>query len=271
MKNSIFIEAFNTRDIDAFLKLMFPTSWQGAAARILESGVEFSNDLCSWAPRWSKVSPTIREGRTKLETAIKSCIFRTHDCVHQLWGLPLPSERLDETDFYLYKRAQMCGEVAVLTLIEFDFCNYLFENFSESKEVIWKRNAIPMLKGPLQGKTTLQIALRMDDMLHKKSRPKWVRDLEVATKFADDYVPMLQRDRDNIDNNFRLMKENKWRPITAPNARYDSGLDGLELTTWMINDFFHQCQTDNEVDIPLREFNKERRSGIILPEGWNSL
>lgn len=271
MKQSIFIEAFHTKDIEVFLRLLFPQHWQGAAARIIESGAEFADYLCPWAPRWSKIPPTIRRGKNELDTAIKSCIFRVHDCIHQLWGLPLPSERLDDSDFYLLKRAQMCGEVAVLTLTEFDFCNYLYTNYPETRELIWSRNAIPMLHGPLHGKNTLQIALRLDDLLHKKSRPKWVRDTIEATSFVNDYVPMLQTDRDNIDNNFKLMRLNNWRPTNAPNARYNGNLDGLELTTWMINDFFHQCDTDAVIDTALGQFNRNRRDGIKIPDGWNSL
>ena len=271
MSRSIFVEAFQTKDVAVFLRLLFPPPWQGAAARIIESGVDFSNYLCPWAPRWSKIPPTVRQGKNELDTAIKSCIFRVHDCIHQLWGLPLPSERLDEADFYSLKRAQMCGEVAVLTLTEFDFCNYIYTNYPETRELLWSRNAIPMLHGPLYGKTTLQIALRLDDLLHKKSRPKWVRDMREATAFVDDYVPMLQADRDNIDNNFKIMRTNNWRPTMAPNARYNNNLDGLELTTWMINDFFHQCDTDAGIDEPLRQFNRARREGIIIPDGWNSI
>lgn len=246
--NSIFTKAFYTRDIKEFLNLLLPESWQGITARILETGAEFSSVMCAWAPRWSKISPTIRRGQTPLEMAIKSSIYRTHDCFHQLWGLPIPGSSFSEDDFYLYKRSQMCGEVAVLSLIEFAFCKHLYDSFPESKEVILKRNAIQMLDGPLQNKTMLQIALRLDDILHKKSRPKWLRNHKESTDFANDYVPM-----------------------GATNSRYNQNLDGLELTTWMINDFFHQMNTDPIVDEPLRQFNIKRRETIILPAGWNGL
>jgi hypothetical protein len=267
--DSVFIEAFNTRNVVEFLNLLFPPAWSGVVARIAETGVEFSDTLCHWAPRWSKIPLTVRKGKTDEETAIKSCIFRVHDCFHQLWGLPLPSVRLDESDFYLYKRAQMCGEVAVLTLTEFNFCQHLYDLCPHTRGLIWKRNAIPLLKGPLSNKTTLQIALRLDDILHKKSRPKWLRDSVEATAFADDYVPMLELDRKNIDNNWNIMKKNRWRPVGAPNSRYNQNLDGLELTTWMINDFFHQCETDNVIDEALMKFNRERRATIVIPDGWN--
>lgn len=272
MTDSIFMNAFRSRDVGHFLRLLFPPAWSGVIARIEETGAHFQireDAPCHWAPRWSPIPLTIRKGANEEETAIKSCIFRVHDCIHQLWGLPLPSGRMDESEFYMYKRAQMCGEVAVLTLTEFNFCNHLYETYPETRELIWKRNAIPLLRGPLNGKSTLQIALRLDDILHKKSRPKWLRESKEATAFADDYVPMLEADRLNIDHNWKIMKEKKWRPIGAPNSRYNQNLDGLELTTWMINDFFHLCDTDSVVDVGLREFNIERRSWIEIPDGWN--
>jgi hypothetical protein len=270
MSQDPFIEAFQTRDIEHFLKLVFPPTWQGLAARIVESGVTISTDpFGAWAPRWSKIPPTIRAGKTSIETALKSCMFRVHDCIHQLWGLPLPSERLDEDDFYEYKRAQMCGEVAVLTLTEFDFANYWYGEREDLQGLLQVRMALPMMWGPLAGKTTLQVAQRLDDLLHKKSRPRWVREHAAATAFVDDYVPMLEFDRVNINHNWKLMKAANWRPVGAPNSRYSPHLDGLELTQWMIEDFFHLMQTDAVVDEPLRDFNRQRREGIVLPAGWN--
>lgn len=269
MNSSNLIKAFNAKDIEEFLSLIFPTTWAGVSARILESGVELSDSMCPWAPKWSKIPPTIRNGSTEVETALKSCIFRVHDCIHQLWGLPLPGKEFSNDDFYLYKRAQMCGEVAVLTLTEFSFCHQIYESSNaDVRSFIWKRNAVPMIKGPLQNKSILQIALRLDDILHKKSRPKWLRDSKYATDFANDYVPMLETDRQDIDHNWNIMKTLNWRPAFAPNARYSPSLDGLELTSWMINDFNHLMDTDPVVDYELRNFNKERRNKIILPEGW---
>jgi len=266
----IFAKAFETRDIEEFLNLAFPTEWKGLAARIIESGVEFDSKLCDWAPRWSKIPPTVRNGKTEFETTVKSCMFRVHDCLHQLWGLPIPSSELNEDDFYEYKRAQMCGEVAVLTLTEFDYSNYWYKRGNdELKNLLWNRNALPLLYGPLLGKSTLQIAQRMDSLLHKKVHPRWVREMKEATEFVEDYVPMLEDDRTNINHNWKLMKRDNWLPVGAPNSRYNPNLDGLELTQWMINDFFHLMDTDSKVDEPLRDFNRNRRAGIVLPSGWN--
>lgn len=262
-------KAYETRDVQEFLSLLFPPAWQGVTARIVETGVEFSDTMCPWAPRWSKIPPTERTGHSVWSGMIKSCIFRVHDCFHQLWGLPLPSIDFTNEDFYTYKRTQMCGEVAVLTLTEFLFCKHLWDTYPQTRELLDRRNAMQMLHGPLSGKSTLQVALRLDDLLHKKSLPKWVRDCKYSTSFVKDYVPMLELDRRNIDHNWKIMRDNKWRPVGAPCSRYSQNLDGLELTTWMINDFFHQCDTDSTVDESLRDFNRMRRSKIIIPNGWN--
>lgn len=268
----VFFKAFNTRDVAEFMRLVFPPSWAGVAARILESGVEFDDGMCAWAPRWSKIPLTIRCGETDLHTAVKSCLFRAHDFLHQLWGLPIPSHRMDEDDFFLFKRAGMCGEVAVLCISEFGLANYWYQKCHDLysfQTMFAERNAIPMLLGPLQGKTMVQVAQRLDELLHKKTRPRWVREHAPSTAFVDDYVPMLEADRSNIDHNWQLMKRNQWRPTTAPNSRYSPNLDGLELTQWMVNDFYHLLDTDPMVDEALREFNRERRAKIVLPIGWN--
>lgn len=266
----IFIKAFESRDLGHFMSLFFPPSWNSVAARIIESGAEFSLGLCDWAPRWSRIPLTIRNGKNELETAFKSCLFRAHDCIHQLWGLLIPSA-FDKENFYIYKRSQMCGEVAVLTLTEFELAWYWYNKRMDLRPLIDRRNAIPMLLGPLYGKSILQIAQRMDGLLHKKSFPRWAREHTHSTAFIEDYVPMLELDRFNIDNNWKLMREANWFPFGAPNSRYNSNLDGLELTQWMVNDFYHLQGSDPVVDEPLSEFNRQRRSSIILPTGWNSL
>ncbi len=269
--SKLIIDAFHSKDIKYFLDILFPAEWKSIAARIIESGAEFSSDMCAWAPKWSKIPPTVKKGNSELEIAVKSCIYRIHDCIHQLWGLPIPGENFSQEDFYSYKRAQMCGEVAVLTLTEFAFAKHFMTMFPNIKEFIMKRNAIPMMNGPLAGKNILQIALRLDSLLHKKICPKWVRDMPEAMAFVNDYVPMLESDRNTIDHNWKIMKDLNWRPINAPNSRYSLNLDGLELTSWMINDFFHLMDTDSVIDEGLQKFNKERREKIILPNGWNNV
>lgn len=268
---NIFKDAFYTRDIEEFLDLIFPHDWKPISARIIESGATFSNDMCDWAPRWSKIPPTIRYGNNELQTYVKSCIFRAHDCLHQLWGLPLPDADFSLDSFYKYKRSQMCGEVAVLTLTEFEFVDKISKQYPELSQFLYTRNALPIKYKVLYNKNIKQIAARLDGLLHKKIRPKWVRDNKEATDFCNDYVPMLQHDRDCIDHNWSLMKTNNWRPLDIPNARYSSNQDGLELTTWMINDFFHLLDTDETIDVALTNFNKSRRENIILPKTWNKI
>ena len=267
MKDRI-IQAANENNIESFLKLIFPTEWSPIIARIIESGVEFDEGMCKWAPRWSKVPFTIKNGKDELEAAIKSCLFRSHDCLHQLWGLPIPSSDFNEEDFYLFKRAGMCGEVAVLTLTEFFLAKHIYDNCEEAKPFLKRRCAIDMLSGPLFGKGMIEIAMRLDDVLHKKNRPRWLREHKPSILFADYYVPMLEDDRKGIDANWKSMKKNNWIPIDAPNSRYSSNLDGLELTLWMIKDFLHLLDTDSKIDRTLAEFNRQRRSKIILPNEW---
>lgn len=259
--------AFNAKTIEGLLEI-FPERWAGIAARIIESGAELSPTMCKWAPRWSKIPPTTKKGVSELEAATKSVIYRVHDSIHQLWGLPTPSPSFTVDDRYIYKRAQICGEVAVLTLTEFVFCQYLYESCPELKETIEKRNAIPMRHTVFKNLTTAQIAARMDGILHKQIKPRWLRDCAWSTAFAADYVPMLEYDRQGCDKNWQAMKEAGWVPTTAPNCRYSDQLDGLELTLWMIADFEHLMDTDSRIDVALRDFNRERRSHIVLPEAW---
>lgn len=264
-----FRQAFNTRNSMLFLDLIFPPEWKAIRSRILESGVLFSNDQCAWAPRWSKVPPTIRHGQSELEGHVKSCIYRAHDFIHQLWGLPHPDPNFTEEGFRVYKRSQMCGEVAVLTLTEFVLVPRLAEMHPTLRPFLEKRNAIPMLEGPLKGRSVEQVAARLDTLLHKKKRPSWVRNHASSTAFCDDYVPMLQHDRDCIDHNWKLLKAQRWENPELPNAPYSQDLDGLELTTWMIRDFFHQMDTGPETDDALAVFNRNRRGNLSLPSGWN--
>lgn len=265
------IQASQTSDIEKFLALAFPPEWDGIAARILETGATFSEGKCLWAPRWSKIPFTQKKGNSFEEAAYKSVIYRVHDCLHQLWGLPHPLDFTRE-EFYYYKRAQMCGEVAVLTLTEFVYAKYLYDTCNDSilKEFLWNRNALPLLEDPLKGKSILQIGMRLDDLLHKKSVPAWVRQNKYAINFIDDYVPMLESDRQQIDHNWEVMKENKWLPNDAPNVRYGRHLDGLELTIWMLEDFYHLQSTDGSEDRALIDFNRTRREKLILPKGWVS-
>lgn len=263
------LQAATETNIEKFLALTFPDEWGGLAARIIETGAEMSEEKCRWAARWSKIPPTVRIGNGDLKTAAKSVIFRVHDCLHQLWGLPHPHE-FTVDNFYYFKRSQMCGEMAVLTLTEFIYCKHLHQTFPELRDMLWNRNALPLLAGPLANKSTEQIAMRLDDLLHKQRRPRWVRENKHAMAFVKDYVPMLDDDRRQIDINWKAMKASNWLPHEAPKARFGRSLDGLELTLWMIHDFEHLLSSTREVDRSLVEFNRRRRAKLTLPKGWIS-
>jgi hypothetical protein len=262
------IKAAKATDIETFMKILCPIEWHPIIARIIESGVKFDSGLCKWLIGWSDIPNTKKTGIDDLDSALKTCMFKMHDCFHQLWGIPIPSIEFSEEEFYVSKRAQMCGEVSVLTMTEFMFAKHLWDTYPELRTYLESRNSLRMMHGVLKGKTPVEIAMRLDDILHKNRRPKWLRDNEASTAFADDYVPMLQRDRDNIDHNWEIMKLAKWIPTNAPNIRYSPNVDGLELTIWMITDFYHLLKTDDKVDYALAEFNHQRRQSIIIPEGW---
>lgn len=266
-----FRRAFETRNVSEFMALVFPPECESVAARIVESGVVMSDAMCPWAPRWSPVPPTVRQGETTYETYVKSCIYRAHDCIHQLWGLPRPDDDLNDASFRVFKRANMCGEVAVLTLTEFALCRSLHDRFEDLHPYLLKRNALQMLFGPLAGKSMQQVAARLDGLLHKRVTPDWVRQHPASMAFCADYQPMLQRDRKMVDENWRLMRSTGWRPpAEMPDARYDATLDGLELTLWMVDDFYHLVSTGKGVDSALVQFNAHRRCHE-LPHGWGVL
>ncbi|MCH9682936.1 MAG: hypothetical protein K0V04_15980 [Deltaproteobacteria bacterium] len=266
------LEAYDIFEIDQFLDRVFPPQWAGIAARILETGATMSPTPCLWAPRWTPVPPTQRIGRCDDESRMRSIIFRVHDCLHQLWGLPHPGDLESADDFRYYKRAQMCGEIAVLTLCEFVYVDWLYQSFPELSAWIEGRCAVLMLRKALRGKSTTQVALRLDEFLHKNHVSRWVREDEHARAFAEYYTPMLQKDRDAIDQCWAAMKaEPGWveRALAAaPKARFADTLSGLELTCWMIADFEHLLSTTPEPDWALAHWNRERRATIELPRGW---
>lgn len=266
-----FLEAYEIYDIEAFLERVLPPEWAGIRARILETGVTMSEEPCAWAPRWTPVPPTKRVGRTDDESRMRSIIYRVHDCLHQLWGLPQPA--LEADNYYEYKRAQMCGEVVVLTLCEFVYVQWLYDSFPELGAWIEGRCAVMMLKKDLRGKTTTQIATRLDEFLHQKRTPRWVKEDEHALAFAEYYTPMLQRDRDAIEQCWQSMKaEPTWVKENlqgAPLARFSASLSGSELSSWMIADFEHLMDTTPAPDWALVHWNRARRATIVMPQGWH--
>ena len=266
-------EAFNSKTVAGFLTALFPYEWFGVIARIIETGAEFEQGA-DWAPQWGRIPLTVKTGPSNLEAQVKACIYRAHDCLHQLWGLPIPSPEYTEDDFYHYKRVQICGEVTVLTLVEFMLGKHLYDYGTDDiKAIICNRNAVPLILpgGPLAGKTPIQVVQRMDELMHKKIRPQWVRDSEHATALCDDYVPMIQYDRDVVDANWERMKAANWRPQGIPHTKFNPDMSGLELTTWMMTDFYHLLATSSEIDTALAEFNKARRANVTFPPNWNNV
>ena len=55
-------KAFNAKTAEEFLMEVFPRRWKAIAARIVETGAEFSTtkDMDGFAPGWSHIPKTIR-------------------------------------------------------------------------------------------------------------------------------------------------------------------------------------------------------------------
>ncbi len=171
MENKIidFEKAFNTRDLKEFISLAFPNEWQPIVSRIMETGVTFGET--EFAPKWSSIPFTIRQGKNEKETWVKSTFFRVHDVLHQLWGLPVPKDFSKESR-YNFKKSWMCAEVAVLTLTEFVYGDWLYNTQPKwVVDIIKNRNAILMKNTTeLKNKSTRDIAIRLDGLLHKKNK-----------------------------------------------------------------------------------------------------
>lgn len=166
-------KAFKTRDVVEFMDEVFPPSWDGIKARIIETGVKFvDNDPSTekFALGWSFITPVIRRSKRgdERETWFKSIIFRVHDVLHQLFSLFVPQTWEDE-ELYQLKRMWMCAEVAVLTLTEFVYCQWLYDTQPHLREYLEHRNTL-LFKNTTQlaGKSTQDIASCLDQLLHLK-------------------------------------------------------------------------------------------------------
>lgn len=266
------LRAADATTIEAFLDLAFPAEWDGIRARILESGATFSSNPGRWAPGWTPIPFTVRIGRTDDESRMRSIFYRVHDCLHQLWGLPHPHDLTEASARRSFKRAVMCGEVAVLTLTEFVFAAHVHARFPELREWIDGRCAVPLMHTLLRGKTPTQVALRLDEILHKQFIGAWAQNSEPATAFATYYTPMLAEDRARVDVCIGAMAADPLATATlletAPRARFGDRMNGMELTAWMIADFEHQLTTSPAPDQALVDFNRDRRSRLVLPAQW---
>lgn len=265
-------KAFETRSLEEFMLQVFPEEWDPIAARILETGAYFE-ETDKFAPRWSSLPFTTRVSKNGdlVETHFKSMIFRVHDCLHQLWGLPIP-EKFDEDEYYYFKRMWMCAEVAVLTITEFFYCKWLYDTQPHLRKYLEDRNTLLFKDSTLlKTRNMFETANILDELLHKKIQPKWVRDNVHAKIFVEDFVPMLEQDRINIDHNWKLLVEQKEKDYLTkiPNQRYGRDLTGREFTQWMIEDFQHLLKTGIDVDYGLALFNQKRRRNLNLPETWN--
>jgi hypothetical protein len=269
--------AFHSRDVKEFMDLVLPPEWAGVKARILETGVIFASPdepQHKFALGWSFITPTMRLSKRDddRETWFKSIIFRVHDVLHQLFSLYVPQTWTPD-ELHSLKRMWMCAEISVLTLTEFVYCQWLYETQPHLREFLEHRNTL-LFKNTTQlsGKNPQDIASVLDQLLHLKARPKWVTDSPYGVKFLNDFVPMLEEDRVNIDHNLNLLSTQKDKDYLRfmPTPCYGNHLDGRELTVWMIKYFETLLDTGSSSDEMLRSFNESRRSRINLPDTWNS-
>jgi len=263
------VAAYYLRD---FLDQAFPDEWKPIAARILDAGAVYSDTDVAFAPRWTPVPRTMRYGRTEEETAFKSMIFRVHDCLHQLWGLSVPRNYTDEAERSHFKRVWMCTEVAVLTITEFFYCQWLYDTQPHLRPMLEHRNTLVFKRtSKLRDMSMTETALVLNAIIHENAAPEWVSENEHGRIFMADYCPMLEQDRVNIDHNWRLLCTAPPASLKdLPNQRYSRDLDGLKLTLWMIRDFTHLLDTDDDVDWPLHDFNAARRARVTMPATWNA-
>ena len=261
--------AASAEDIYSFMDELFPSDWGGVKSRITETGVKLTKTPEPWLIGFSDISFTQKSGSTYLESLLKSCLFTAHDCFHNLWGLPYIDDFSDES-FDLFKKAQMSGEVAVLCVTEFFLAKELVKSMPELKYIVEKRCAIQMISngGDLYQITPRDLAGRLDEVIHTGMDQFWVRKSKIASDFFGYYIPMLQKDRENIDANWEIMKKNNFIPNAFPNVRYNVNLTGAELTKWMVEDFLYMKTTDMHIDYELAEFNHKRRRAMKVPSGW---
>ncbi len=101
-------------------------------------------NMNGFAPGWSFIPKTVRYSKTanEEETYFKSMIFRVHDFMHQLWGLPIPGNFDDDKERQYFKRMWMCAEISVLTVVEFFYCQWLFDTQPHLRHFLIARNTL---------------------------------------------------------------------------------------------------------------------------------
>lgn len=264
------LRAFESTDIEEFLALALPPAWKGVASRILESGATLSPPGGPWCPGWTTVPLTLRgDGEDAQTRAVRSVMYRVHDCLHNLWPQPRPLR--SEKGRVAYKRVQMAGEVAVLTITEFSYGEWLFDTFPPLQRVIEPRVAVGLRKGLFRHLSLEQIAHRINDILHMGKDYAWAREDTDVRAWVEYYGPMLAADRALIDRCWLAINAHDWSPPdNAPSARTGMGLTGRETTSWMVRDFEHHVRSDADPDWGLVRLNRARRAEIQLPGEWGS-
>jgi hypothetical protein len=269
---NLIYQAFNTRDLEIFMNLMFPKSWKPVIYTILESGAIMSKDNCHWAPKWSMVPPTIRGNlqENELDCMVRSCIFRVHDCIHNLWGLHMPGNMYSELDRINYKKSQMAGEIAVLGITEFVYCRHLLDMHPSLHKIIIERDAIKMTQGVMKNGSLDSIVLKLNQILYENIYPSWINSDVNTLNFINYYRPMLERDRQGVDNNWEILKINRQIQNNCSDDKYDNTLTGGELSLWMCRNF-NMILNDKSKKLSSNVVEKNRmlrNASNVFPDNW---
>lgn len=269
INNLSIIKAYKSETLLEFMKELYPVNWGGICARIIETGVSFTEEDEPWLIGVSDIQKTVRKGNTYVESILKSVLFMAHDTFHNLWGLPYIKDfDLNNQEFFM--KAQMCGEIAVLTVTEFILAKQIKKRHKELGSLIDKRNAVPMMNygEELYHLSPRDLATRLESILKDGKYQKWIYNTDTGMNFFNDYIPMLQKDIRNILQNWDTMKRYNFIPNALCNNRYNSNMSSSELTQWMLDDFMHQRNSDGNIDYELSEFNRNRRKRMVVPTEW---
>lgn len=253
-----FLALSQERDLSLFLPAALPLQWSSVGSRILNSGARFGEEDVLWWAGWSDIPLTVRRGHSKEETALKSIIYRVHDAIHNLWPNPLPRS-FSDGDRASFKRCIMSSEVAVLSIVEFGYCRWIYETFPDLRDLILRRRALVTY-----GWRSLRETARfLDAVLHRGDDVSDWSCVPEAVAFREDYFAMLGRDRVDCDRAAISEHRVEWLAATRGLAAdvVPPVLDGLNTTLWMVDDF-ERCVASTEADVTCC------RPRLVLPTWW---
>jgi len=272
-----FYYAYETDCILTFCNIMMGPSWSGIVARIMENGAQFNkHNKIDWLPGWSSISMTKKISKTNDsdEAIFKSLVYRFHDIIHNIWVFP-NLKITSPKDEFLYKKIQMAGEVATLTITEFFWLSNLHREVPYKWKVfIEKRNAHKIYGVPIKEEIIYDVGDYVSLMVGEGSI-KGAFSGTASEDFASDYFRMLEEDRSMIDENLSLIKMNNWSPSANKfyiPSRYDYDISEKKLVRSMLRNFMKYFENKRtSFNNSLRFSNLNRRYAMNpFPSGWRS-